>query len=362
MTDDILLPIANFAVNPLTLIAIGFIGGIFTGMLGIGGGIFITPILIVMGIPSIIAVASQVNCMIGITFIGYLSYQQKHDVDVKLGLLIISGGVVGAYAGVSLLSSIHNPSIINFIINYGYICTLAIMGMVLLGQSLKNLKRINSENPVRTPLPPTWVTSFPFVISLKRTRIRISILIPMIAGTINGILIAILGMGNGVFLMPTLTYLVGRLSPVVYGTTLMTSVVITLWSTWTHAIHAGSIDIILVFFLLIGGLIGGQLGVRFSYLMPRPYLGFIAVFIMLMVILELLTLKIFPTFFDDLITHPQFSTISYSFPVVKELAQQNPYVYGMLSIGMTLIMAIIFKEVINLIERLLTSRTSSDTP
>eukprot|EP01037_Dinobryon_pediforme_P011330 gene11330-11417_t len=194
------------------------VGGFASGMLGIGSGVVITPALMMVGVPPLIAVASQLNNSIGTNFIGFLGYWRKRDVDFGLAGYLFVGGIGGAFAELYLLDWLHQDGV-----------------------------------------------------AYKRMAIVYAVVLRV--GVMTGMLTSTLGGGNSLFMMPIVGYLIGRTSPVVAGTTLLAGFAITVAVTLVHGLKSEPFDIFLVFILLFGSTIGSQIGVRSSYSLPRPYLG-----------------------------------------------------------------------------------------
>jgi uncharacterized membrane protein YfcA len=278
MEFDLTLPVAGTIINPFFIGALGLMGGFLSGMFGVGGGVIITPTLIFMGIPPIVAVASQVNHSIGTCFTGFLGYHKNDDVDLKLGGYLLVGGFVGAISGVYLLKWLNDNGHATSSLTVGYIILLGIMGILLFQQSVKALIRHRQHLKI-VPKSPDWVRVFPLQTYFPRTRVEMSIMLPIATGIINGLLTAAMGTGNGVFMMPALTYLIGRTSPVVYGTTLLAGLAITTTVTIMFVFGMHAVDLLLVFLLLSGGVLGSKLGVMFAYKIPRPYLGILGSFL-----------------------------------------------------------------------------------
>ncbi|MBW8308217.1 MAG: sulfite exporter TauE/SafE family protein [Candidatus Paracaedibacteraceae bacterium] len=343
MTHDLLLPVADIIVNPYFIIFIGFIGGLLTGLLGVGGGLFITPTLITLGIPPLVAVASQVNSMIGMTLTGYLTYKKNNDVDYQLGWSIMSGGLMGAVLGVVFLEWLGNSEFSKLFITLSYVCIISIMMILLFRQSRKNLVQHQSISHDRKPTSPTWITKAPFVQYFARSRLTASRLILLLAGVINGWLIAVLGVGNGIFMMPVLTYFMGRISPVTYGTTLLSSVVITIISTLVHALNGDSIDLVLVSFLLLGGLFGSYLGVSFSYRIPRIYLGFAGSAVMALILTQIGLKYFYPALFMTLSVRPPQGFDNQFYHWMQEFSSVSPLLYAVTGISLSIILSYTFQ-------------------
>lgn len=287
MEFELLLPVAGITINPFIIWGLGLAGGFLSGMLGVGGGVIITPTLIFMGIPPIVAVASQVNNSIGTCFVGFMGYRRNDDVDANLGSFLLTGGFFGSIIGVLALKWLHDNGHAGWILSIGYIVILGLMGSILMRQSLKSLARYKKQIPSVSKTP-QWVNGAPFHKYFKRTRVELSVIFPFLTGVINGLLTAAMGTGNGVFMMPAITYLIGRTSPVVYGTTLLAGLAITITVTLIFALNTQSIDLTLVFLLFAGGGLGSQLGVRFGYKIPRPYLGIVGSLLILLLGFEFL--------------------------------------------------------------------------
>lgn len=271
MDFELTLPTAGVTLNLFLMLALGGAGGFLSGMLGIGGGVIVTPALMVLGVPPLIAVASQVNHSIGTNLTGFLNYRRNNDVDFKLGGILLIGGILGAILGVYLLRWLSAHGQVVPIVTLSYIIILAVMSFVLFRQSLKTLAHYRSM--VKAIHPPHWTRFIGLKTYFTRTRVELSVLFPLFVGMLNGVLTSSLGVGNGIFMMPAISYLIGRTSPVVYGTVLLAGVGISIITTFMYAVGTQSVDLCLVLILLGGGILGAQLGVRFGYSLPRPYIG-----------------------------------------------------------------------------------------
>ncbi|MBX9804487.1 MAG: sulfite exporter TauE/SafE family protein [Alphaproteobacteria bacterium] len=285
MNFELTLPIAGVSLNIFFLLGLGWMGGFLSGMLGVGGGVIITPALMVLGVPPMVAVASQVNHSIGTNLTGFLNYRRNNDVDFRLGGILLIGGIVGAVGGVYLLRWLNAHGQAVSIITISYIVVLAAMSFVLFRQSLKTLAHYRSATKaIHTP---SWTRFIGLKIYFTRTRVELSVLFPLFVGIINGSLTSCLGVGNGIFMMPAISYLIGRTSPVVYGTTLLAGVGMSIITTFMYAVGTQSVDLFLVLILLGGGILGSQMGVRFGYTLPRPYIGMIGAFVILGICLRI---------------------------------------------------------------------------
>jgi len=256
-------------------------GGFASGMLGIGSGVVITPALMMIGVPPLIAVASQLNNAIGTNLIGFLGYWRRRDIDFGLAAYLFIGGIGGAFAELYLLDWLHQNGVAYRRMAIVYAVVLGILGIVMLIQNIKSLTSTKPKN--KAVMMRHWMIYFPFHRIFTRSRTEMSVLVPLGVGVMTGMLTSTLGGGNSLFMMPIVAYLIGRTSPVVAGTTLLAGFAITAAVTLVHGLKSEPFDIILVFILLFGSTIGSQIGVRTSYAMPRPYLGLMGGIVILLI-------------------------------------------------------------------------------
>jgi uncharacterized membrane protein YfcA len=323
MDFDLTLPIAGVTLNFFLILGLGGIGGFLSGMLGVGGGVIITPALMVLGVPPLVAVASQVNHSIGTNLTGFLNYRRNNDVDFRLGGILLIGGILGAILGVYLLRWLNAHGQAVSLITISYIIVLAAMSFVLLRQSLKTLAHYRSAT--KAIHPPYWTRFVGLKIYFTRTRVELSILFPLLVGIINGALTSSLGVGNGIFMMPAISYLIGRTSPVVYGTTLLAGVGISIITTIMYAVGTQSVDLFLVLALLGGGILGTQIGVRFGYSLPRHYIGIIGAIVILGICLRISwTMKTGKSFSIGTVSNEASLCQSTSLACIMEFSQSYP--------------------------------------
>jgi uncharacterized membrane protein YfcA len=281
MSVDIFFPIAEISLNPFLILGLGLVGGFASGMLGIGSGVVITPALMMVGVPPLIAVASQLNNSIGTNFIGFLGYWRKRDVDFGLAGYLFIGGIGGAFAELYLLDWLHQDGVAYKRMALVYAVVLSVLGIAMLVQNGKALTKAKSNH--KAVMMRHWMIYIPFHRIFTRSRTEMSILVPLGVGVMTGMLTSTLGGGNSLFMMPIVGYLIGRTSPVVAGTTLLAGFAITVAVTLVHGLKSEPFDIFLVFILLFGSTVGSQIGVRSSYSLPRPYLGLLGGVVILLI-------------------------------------------------------------------------------
>jgi uncharacterized membrane protein YfcA len=287
-----------------------------------------------MGINPLVAVSSQVCSAIGITFTGFLGFLRQNDVDLKLGSVALLGGFAGVFVGVKVTSWLDKIGYIKPVISAGYIVVLSSMGTLLLVQSIKSIK--HKAKPKAARHAPLWAQKLPFQMTFPRTRITMTTLLPFGVGLANAILTSLLGIGNGVFMLPILTYLVGRTSPVVYGTTQMASVIMFLSTTIIMTLETTSLDLVLVLLLLIGGTIGTQIGVRISYLFHRPHLGVAGAIVVYLIALKF----ILGLFFDSWKIQPSSSSSVHSldgfFHPLAIFTQEHTFLTALIGVSLAI--------------------------
>ncbi|MDP4725565.1 MAG: sulfite exporter TauE/SafE family protein [Pseudomonadota bacterium] len=281
MMFDILFPIADHVMNPLVILTIGVIGGSVAGMLGIGSGVIVTPLLIMVGIPPMIAVASQLNNSIGTNLIGFMSYWRLRDVDFALAWYLFIGGIIGACGEIFLLEMVATNITAAEKLTIAYLFVLGTLGSMMLYQNIRTLM-----NPQKTALSITmrhWMIYFPYHRIFTRARVEMSTIIPICVGIATGLLTSTLGGGNSLFMMPIVYYLIGRSSPVVAGTTLLAAFAISIAVTIAHGFSQYPSDWLLALTLLFGSAIGSQLGIKFSYRLARAHLGILGAIVILLI-------------------------------------------------------------------------------
>jgi len=262
---QIYLPIAEVTINVATLLFVSVVVGFFAGLLGIGGGFLLTPILIFLGIPPVYAVANGANNILAASVSGTIGHWFKDQLDTKMGILIIVGGVVGAIFGIFLFKHFLLQGSVNKIISIMYCILLSGIGISMLIESLVEIRRIRLNRFIRRKLHTHyWVHNLPFKIRIHKSKLYISIIPPVFFGAVVGILSSMLGVGGGFLLVPIMIYILGMPARLVAGTSLFVMIFIMIVVTFLHAINHNSVDIFLVLILVVGSGIGAQLGTKIS--------------------------------------------------------------------------------------------------
>lgn len=294
---QIYLPIAELSVNLFFLVGIGGAVGFLSGLFGVGGGFLLTPLLIFTGIPASVAVASVTGQVVAASTSGALSYWRRAGIDLHLALYLVMSGILGAFGGVSAFSALRAAGQLDLVISLGYLLFLGSVGTVMLVESVRALWRRRAGVIVRDKLPGqhNWVHGLPLRIRFKRSKLYVSVLPVLLIGGSIGFLGALLGIGGGFILVPALIYILRVPGSVVIGTSLVQVVAIMAASTILHSINSQSVDILLAFCLMVGGVIGAQFGASAGqYLRGDQLRALLAVLVLAVAIRFAVTLILTP--------------------------------------------------------------------
>lgn len=287
---DVYLPIANLSVNALVIILLGGGVGLLSGMFGVGGGFLTTPLLIIYGIPPTVAAASSASQVTGASVSGVIAHFGRGGVDTKMGGVLVAGGILGSFAGAWIFRLLQASGQIDTVIGIVYVVMLGSIGTLMARESIGAIGVARGRRPVR----PRKRRHHPLVAALPlRTRfyasgLYISPLAPLLLGFGTGILTILLGIGGGFILVPAMIYLLGMATSVVVGTSLFQTLFVTAVATMVHATTTKAVDIVLAGLLLIGSVVGAQLGARFATKVRPEYLRLALAIMVLLVGLRIL--------------------------------------------------------------------------
>ncbi|MBN8848923.1 MULTISPECIES: sulfite exporter TauE/SafE family protein [unclassified Sphingomonas] len=286
---DLYLPIANLSVNALVIVALGAGVGLLSGMFGVGGGFLTTPLLIVYGIPPTVAAASAASQVTGASVSGVFAYFRRDGVDVKMGGVLVAGGIIGSLLGAWLFRLLQAVGQIDTTIAITYVLLLGTIGGLMLKESIEAIRVVHGKavaRPKRRRHHPL-VASLPFRMRFYRSGLYISPLAPLLLGVATGILTILLGIGGGFVLVPAMIYLLGMATQVVVGTSLFQILFVTAIATMVHATTTKAVDIVLAGLLLLGSVAGAQVGARFAERARPEYLRLALAIIVLLVAIRI---------------------------------------------------------------------------
>ena len=263
---DIYLPIAEVSVNWPLLVILGALVGFVSGLFGIGGGFLMAPVLVFLGIPPTVAVASQASHVVASSTSGVIRYSGQGAVDYRMGGIMAAGGAVGAIVGVELFRYLRLLGQADLVVVLSYLIFLGVIGALMLNESLTEIlrRRRGEAAPRKVRRRPLWLYGLPFKMRFPRSGLYISAIPPISLGVFAGILSAIMGVGGGFVLVPAMLYVLRMKAGVVVGTSLFQIIIITALTTVLQAGRNQTVDIVLSSLLLFGGGVGAQVGARFS--------------------------------------------------------------------------------------------------
>ena len=259
---QIYLPIAEVSVNPFLLLGLGGLVGVLSGMFGVGGGFLMTPLLFFIGIPPAVAVATEANQIVASSFSGALAHFRKRNVDLKMGLVLLGGGLLGAVFGVSGFNYLKNLGQVELFVKLCYVVFLGTVGILMFMESVKAIRQPRSNRSLQRKRVKKFTKFMPLKTQFRASGLYISVIPPFVLGILVGLLSAIMGVGGGFIMVPAMIYIIGMPTKVVIGTSLFQIIFVTAFTTLLHATINYTVDMILAVLLLLGGVIGAQVGTQ----------------------------------------------------------------------------------------------------
>jgi hypothetical protein len=273
---SIYLPIAEISVNLYLLLGLGGIVGFLSGMFGVGGGFLMTPLLMMIGIPPAVAVATEANQIVASSVSGAIAQYRRGNVDVKMGIILLVGGIIGSVVGVQIVKILREIGQVDLVIKLTYVTMLSIIGTMMFFESLNAIRKAKKAGgkaaPVKKPGSHTWVHGLPFRMRFPRSKLYISVIPPIGVGILVGLLAAIMGVGGGFIMVPAMIYLLRMPTNVVVGTSLFQIGFVTINTTILNAVQNQTVDVVLALILMASAVIGAQIGARVGSRMPGEQL------------------------------------------------------------------------------------------
>ena len=339
---DFYLPIAEVTINIPLLLLISSAVGFLTGLLGIGGGFLMTPILIFLGIPPVYAVANGANNILAASVSGSLAHYFKNHIDVKMGVLILVGGLVGSIIGVEIFIFFLKKGTINSLISISYFILLSSIGLMMFYESLSEMRRIRNNKFIKRRMHQHyWIHNLPFKVRIHASKLYISAIGPIFFGILIGLISSLLGVGGGFILVPILIYIIGMPAKLVPGTSLFAMIFVMIIVTLLHAIANYTIDIYLVFILALGSVVGAQLGsIISSKLAGEELRGLLSILILTFGFkfgYDLFFAKILPSMNIASTIPPEFNSFT---NLIINVSQNYPVIYGIASVSIAIIVGI----------------------
>ncbi|AMW34341.1 sulfite exporter TauE/SafE family protein [Haematospirillum jordaniae] len=265
---QVYLPIAEMSVNIFLVLGIGIVVGWLSGLFGVGGGFLMTPLLMFLGVSPAVAVGTGANQIVASSVAGVMAHWRRGNVDVRMGMVLLVGGLVGSGIGVFLFRWLRSVGHIDLAIALCYVVFLGTIGSLMLGESL--LATWRARRPGHVPRDAVqeesghWADRLPLKMTFHRSRLYISVIPPFLVGVLVGVLAAIMGVGGGFVAVPAMIYVLRMPTQVVIGTSLFQVIFVSANTAFLQALLNQTVDVMLALTLLVGAVTGAQFGARFG--------------------------------------------------------------------------------------------------
>jgi hypothetical protein len=285
---SVFLPVAGVTINIFLLVGAGGLVGFLSGLLGVGGGFLLTPVLMMIGVPPTVAAASDTNAIVATSSSGMAAHFRLGNVDLKLGMILLSGGLVGAAIGVQAIRLLRLLGNADFVITITYIVVLGSLGSYMLVESLQTLRRgALAPKAYRPSRSGGFLGRLPLQVRFPRSGVQHSVLVPFVLCTLVGILAAIMGVGGGFIMVPMMVYLLRMPMHVAIGTDLFQILFTCAGLTVMQAITNHTVDLVLALLLAAGSTVGAQIGARVGRRLRGDQLKIVLAVIVLAVMLKM---------------------------------------------------------------------------
>lgn len=282
---QIYLPIAEISVNIFLILGMGVGVGFLSGLFGVGGGFLMTPLLIFIGIPPAIAVGTGANQIVASSISGVLAHWKRGNVDLKMGSMLLVGGVVGSTLGVWLFTYLKTLGQVDLVIQLSYVIFLGSIGLLMLVESVRSMRMSKTGRAKRKTH--NFLHALPFKMRFRHSKLYISALLPVTIGFVVGVLSAIMGVGGGFVMVPAMIYILGMPTSVMVGTSLFQIIFVTANVTVLQSVNNYSVDVVLAVLLLVGAVFGAQFGAKAGAKLKGEQLRILLAIMVLVVCLKI---------------------------------------------------------------------------
>ena len=330
---EVFLPIAQVFVNPIEILFLSAIVGVLSGLFGVGGGFLMTPFLIFLGVPPAYAVANEANNILATSVSGSTTHYLKNTLDYKMGLMIVIGGTIGTSLGIYTFTYFKGIGKIDTVISLAYMYILAIIGTLMLVESLGEIDKAKKNLLIKKKLHVHyWIHGLPFRMRFPKSKLYESAFTPIIIGLLVGFIAAIMGIGGAFILVPAMIYIIKMPTKLVPGTSLFVTIFVSVIVTFLHSFNYGSIDLMLVFMLVIGSIIGVQLGQKLGERINSSGLRALLAILLLIVGIAIA----YDSFFAEEIQKETVKVLNAELNFfslfIKQFSEEMPFFYGLFSI------------------------------
>ena len=338
---EVFLPIAEVFINPVEILLLSAIVGVLSGLFGVGGGFLMTPFLIFMGVPPAYAVANEANNILATSVSGSTTHYLKNTLDYKMGFMIVIGGSIGTALGIYTFTYFKDIGKIDTVISLAYMYILAIIGTLMLVESLGEIDKAKKNVVERKKLHVHyWIHGLPFRMRFPKSKLYESIFTPIVIGLLVGFIAAIMGIGGAFILVPAMIYLIKMPTKLVPGTSLFVTIFVSVIVTFLHSFNYGSIDLMLVVLLVVGSIVGVQVGQKLGEQIDSSGLKALLAILLLIVGIAIA----YDTFFAEEIQNETIKMtnqdLNFFSSFIKDFSKDMPFFYGLFSILFAVILGI----------------------
>ncbi|MHB0867413.1 MAG: sulfite exporter TauE/SafE family protein [Thermoleophilia bacterium] len=244
----------------LSLLAVGFIGGLLSGFIGSGGAFVMTPAMMSLGVPGAIAVASNMCHKFPKAMVGAHKRNKYGQVDLKLGAIIGVSATVGVELGIRVqkwILATWGSAGSDLYVSVVFVVILVLVGTYVFRDAWKLVKSGQEAETPKLALTMQKI-KLPPMIHFKKANVTISLWVTMPIGLATGLLASTIAVGGFVG-VPGMIYLIGVPALMATATELVIAFIMGFWGSIEWAL-SGLIDIRLVLIILASSLIGVQVG------------------------------------------------------------------------------------------------------
>jgi uncharacterized membrane protein YfcA len=330
---EVFLPIAQVSINAVEILFLSAIVGILSGLFGVGGGFLMTPFLIFLGVPPAYAVANEANNILATSVSGSTTHYLKNTLDYKMGFMIVIGGAIGTLLGIYTFSYFKGIGKIDTVISLAYMYILAIIGTLMLVESLGEIDNSRKNALIKKKLHVHyWIHGLPLRMRFPKSKLYESIFTPIIIGLMVGFIAAIMGIGGAFILVPAMIYIIKMPTKLVPGTSLFVTIFVSVIVTFLHAFNYGSIDLVLVLLLVVGSIIGVQSGQKLGEKINSSGLKALLAILLLAVGIAIAYDTFFVEHIEKEVMQVNNDDLNALSMLVKKFSQEMPVIYSLFSI------------------------------
>ncbi len=261
-------PISHVHISPVYLVVVGFLIGILGGFFGVGGSFIAGPALRAVGLPWNFAVGTDLAHIVGKSVVAARRHRALGNIDIKLGLIMATGTILGAEVGAQLIQALKRAGNVDFVVSIVAVVVYVGISGFMLWESWKTLGSRSRPKPKPKGDHSAFAhvakkiqsLHLPPMIELPVSGVKsISVWIIIAVAFVGGVFSGFLGGGAGYIRMPSMIYVLGIPTHLAVGTDLFEIIISASYGTFTHAVK-GNVDILIALVMHTGAAIGAQIG------------------------------------------------------------------------------------------------------